>query len=143
MVDSMITAKQTKFVEHFIDTGNATESARRAGYSANSAKVTACRLLNNPDIAAVVRTKRCKIEAEHQLTRARIIKGLLNAINIAEDKADAGALIAGWRELGKMMGYYQPSRAVLRVNPVNKSAFANLEKLSNEELIQMLEPGKE
>lgn len=44
------TARQNVFVEAFIQTGNATESARRAGYSAHTANSNASRLLKQPHI---------------------------------------------------------------------------------------------
>lgn len=42
---SELTAKQARFVNEYIRTLNVTQSAIKAGYSANSAHVTGCRLL--------------------------------------------------------------------------------------------------
>ncbi len=43
---SELTAKQARFVNEYIRTLNVTQSAIKAGYSANSAHVTGCRLFN-------------------------------------------------------------------------------------------------
>ncbi|PVV87176.1 terminase small subunit, partial [Staphylococcus aureus] len=45
---SELTAKQARFVNEYIRTLNVTQSAIKAGYSANSAHVTGCRLLKKP-----------------------------------------------------------------------------------------------
>ncbi|ORO08975.1 terminase small subunit, partial [Staphylococcus aureus] len=47
---SELTAKQARFVNEYIRTLNVTQSAIKAGYNANSAHVTACRLLKKPHI---------------------------------------------------------------------------------------------
>ncbi|AIW27705.1 Putative terminase, superantigen-encoding pathogenicity islands SaPI [Staphylococcus aureus] len=47
---SELTAKQARFVNEYIRTLNVTQSAIKAGYSANSAHVTGCRLLKKPHI---------------------------------------------------------------------------------------------
>lgn len=56
---SELTAKQARFVNEYIRTLNVTQSAIKAGYNANSAHVTACRLLKKPHIKQIyTRTKR-------------------------------------------------------------------------------------
>jgi len=48
-----VSLKQEKFIEEYIETGNATQSAIVAGYSANSASVQGSRLINNKAVAGV------------------------------------------------------------------------------------------
>ena len=54
---SELTAKQARFVNEYIE-HLMTQSAIKAGYSANSAHVTGCRLLKKPHQAIYTRTKR-------------------------------------------------------------------------------------
>jgi phage terminase small subunit len=52
-----LTEKQKRFADYFIETGNATESYKRAGYSVNSdeaARVNASRLLTNANVRAYI-----------------------------------------------------------------------------------------
>lgn len=49
-----ITPKQEKFVTNYLETGNATQSAKEAGYSSGSASVTGSRLLQNKAVATVI-----------------------------------------------------------------------------------------
>jgi phage terminase small subunit len=68
-----LTARQTRFVEHYLVLGNAAEAARRAGYSAHSVSSTVQRLFRKPRVAAAIaaaqaaRAERMRIDAEHVL----------------------------------------------------------------------------
>ena len=68
-----LTARQTRFIEHYLVLGNAAEAARRAGYSTNSVSSTVQRLFRKPRVAAALaeaqaaRAERMRIDAEHVL----------------------------------------------------------------------------
>ena len=65
---SELTAKQARFVNEYIRTLNVTQSAIKAGYSANSAHVTGCRLLKKPHIKQYIQEQKDKIIDENVLT---------------------------------------------------------------------------
>ena len=50
----MLTARKKSFVDHYLSTRNATESAKRAGYSAKTARSLGSRLLTDVDVKALV-----------------------------------------------------------------------------------------
>ena len=56
--------RQKKFVDYYLQTGNATESAKRAGYSAKNAYQVGFVLLRNPKIQTALNTRLEKIESE-------------------------------------------------------------------------------
>jgi len=62
-----MTERQKKFIDYYIQTGNASESARRAGYSADTAEVLGCRLLRN------VKVRRAMDERLEELKSARTV----------------------------------------------------------------------
>ena len=66
-----LTAKQTAFVEHYLTCWNATEAARRAGYSAHTANQQGPRLLVNVgiEVAIAARLSELKMSADEVLTR--------------------------------------------------------------------------
>ena len=47
-----LTTKQAEFIKHYVETGNATESVRRAGYGEQGARTEGSRLLAHADIRA-------------------------------------------------------------------------------------------
>lgn len=53
-----LTGKRQRFVAQFVLDGDGANAARRAGYSAKSAKVIACRLLKLPEIQSAIANQR-------------------------------------------------------------------------------------
>ena len=53
----MLTEKQRRFADYFIETGNATEAARRAGYKAKTARQTGAENLTKPYISAYIKER--------------------------------------------------------------------------------------
>ena len=49
-----MTEKQRRFADYFIQTGNATEAARKAGYSKKNIGENAAKTLKNPKVAAYI-----------------------------------------------------------------------------------------
>lgn len=66
-----LTNKQQLFVEHYLTCLNAAEAARRAGYSAKTARAIGCENLTKPDIKAAIdeRLKEAAMSADEVLRR--------------------------------------------------------------------------
>jgi hypothetical protein len=128
--------KQAKFVDEYMLDGNGTRAAVEAGYAAGSAHVTASRLLRNERIASAVRTKRSELAAKHQVSRDQVVEKLVDAIELARIQGDPSAMIRGWTEIGKLLGYYQPDKAMkVHVNISTQREIQRLETLSDAELV--------
>ena len=58
--------KQKRFADYYIESGNATESYKRAGYIAkgNTAEVTACQLLRNPKVSKYIEERNKGLESD-------------------------------------------------------------------------------
>lgn len=56
--------RQDRFIEHYLETGNATQAAVSAGYSEKSASVTGCKLLQNKAVSGVINEIRRDIAQE-------------------------------------------------------------------------------
>jgi phage terminase small subunit len=98
--------KQIRFVSEFLVDLNGAQAAIRAGYSKNSARQIATRLLSKVHIRALVQKKQKEAEERLQLTRDDIVRGLLKAAQEAKEEGSPMAMIAAYREVGKMLGYY-------------------------------------
>lgn len=59
-----LTPKQKAFCEAYIETGNASEAIRRAGYSPKNADVKGAQILVNPSISAYIAERMAKIDDE-------------------------------------------------------------------------------
>lgn len=58
-----LTPKQKAFADYYIETGNATEAARRAGYSQKTARQMGTENLSKPSISAYIAERMATIEA--------------------------------------------------------------------------------
>lgn len=57
-----LTEKQRRFVDYYVETGNATESARRAGYSSKTAEAIGLENLGKPRIKAAIDARLRELE---------------------------------------------------------------------------------
>lgn len=57
-----LTTKQKNFCEYYLQTGNATEAARKAGYSAKTARVIGPENLSKPDVLEYIESRRAKMD---------------------------------------------------------------------------------
>ena len=71
-----LTVKQQKFINLFIELGNASEAMRQAGYSAKYAAQNADRLLKNPKIAEEIEARMRKLEDASIAKAEEVLKHL-------------------------------------------------------------------
>lgn len=64
--------RQKRFVEEYIQTGNISESAKRAGYSARIAAVVGSEVLRNPKVKAAIDSRLKELESERVATTQEI-----------------------------------------------------------------------
>ena len=107
-------------------------SAILAGYESPQSNLT--------DVAPAIQaalTKEFKKNAEIAgVTREDIIQGLLDAANMGRIAADPMAMIAAYRELGKLCGYYAPEVKKVE-HELGAETLHALENLSDSELMRM------
>lgn len=58
-----LTPKQKAFADYYIETGNAYESAKRAGYSENYAKVSSHKMLENVSLKSYIEERMKELES--------------------------------------------------------------------------------
>lgn len=130
-----LSTRRTQFVAEYAINRNGAAAAVRAGYSERSAKVTASRLLTDANVRAVLAVREAENARVLNVTRNRVVAEIQRAIAVATEKTDAMAMIAGWREIAKMCGFYAPSQSQ-RVTPSPEGAviLEKLRAMSDEEL---------
>jgi phage terminase small subunit len=82
-----LTPKQRKFVQIYVATGNATQSAKDAGYSKRTAYRTGNDNLKKPQIARAIAAETKKATERNELTQDWVIQGIMREA----DFKDAGA----------------------------------------------------
>ena len=131
--------RRARFVQEYAVDLNGTAAAVRAGYAPGSAKVTASRLLSDANIRQLLLSHQSQTARKLELDREKVLTGLLEAVDVARARGDPGAMIAGWREIAKMLGYYAPERAVkVDVSVAAKRVIGQMETLSDDVLLAIV-----
>jgi phage terminase small subunit len=75
-----LTPKQKKFADNYIESGNATQSAIKAGYSKKTAKSVGSENLTKPDIKAYIDKKMREIESDRIMGAQEALEFLTNVV---------------------------------------------------------------
>ena len=81
-----------------------TAAARAAGYNAQLGGP----LMKRPEIQDEIVIQAQSISRDLILSRNDVLQGLLDAVGDAKLQGDATPQIAGWREIGRIIGCYAP-----------------------------------
>ena len=74
------------------------------------------------------------------MTRQRVLDGLLEAVELARERADPTAMISAWREIGRLCGYYAPERVRIGVQASGPNSIFS--RMSDGELLAIAEGGR-
>ena len=105
-----LTIKQERFVQAYIETGNASEAYRRAydadGMKPESIQVKACELLQNGKVAVRLAALQAKAEKRHAITVDDILRELEEARTMAAtlDRPQVNAMVAASMGKAKLLG---------------------------------------
>ena len=93
---------------NFLVTGNGTKAAIEAGFSRVSARATAHRLLTKAALRGAIAVRQGVDAKCVEIERQDVIQGLLEGDAQAKSPANPAAMIAAWREIAKMLGFFAP-----------------------------------
>lgn len=140
--DAPLNDQMIKFVQCIAHYGMApSQAAAQAGYS--SALKMGSNLMRRPNIQKAIQIERQKYEEASQMTRKKVIDGFLEAIEIGKMKADGLVMVAGWREIAKMCGYFAPVQHKIDISIGGSVTMQKLQGLSDHELLQLAESAKD
>jgi phage terminase small subunit len=134
----VLSSQQKAFVQAVAKGDSVAAASLRAGYAH---KTSGYELMKVPAIANAVVTEKAKFEADAQMDRKQVMEGFKEAIEMAKLMADPQAMIAGWREVGKMCGYYAPIETKLKVDITGNVTMTRLTQMSDAELLELIEKG--
>ena len=84
-----LTPKQQAFADYYIECGNATEAAKRAGYSENNVGENAAKTLKNPNVSAYI-AERMEEQARKRVADANEVIEFYTAVMRGEVKDQFG-----------------------------------------------------
>jgi phage terminase small subunit len=113
-------------------------AAKLAGYNPDSGGMIYGRAAR-PDFIEYVKVLQKQNERVSDMTRKRVMNGLLEAIEQAKLLSEPMTQVAGWREIAKMCGYYAPELKKIDINISTQRVMTQLETLSDADLLKMIE----
>ena len=137
MRNEFLSDKRSRFVAEYCVDQNGTQAAIRAGYAPASAYSAAHRLLKKDEIRAAVAERQGEMAEELEISREKVMRGLLEAVEIARLQADPGAMVKAWSEIARMCGYYAPVKQQVDVSVSAKRLVDKFEVMSDAELLRL------
>jgi hypothetical protein len=136
-----LTDKQKIFVDALLHGQTQTMAARSAGYV--QAAIEANRLMKKPKVKEALAQLHRQHERASHMTRKKVMDGMLEAISMAKAQAEPATMVNGWREIGRMCGYYAAEKKIIDINITAKRAVDKLETMSDSELLEMIDTDSE
>jgi len=129
---TLLTTRQRAFVLGVMVTGlSMSAAAVQAGYSTgNHATI----LMRNPNVVSAITIMQQEYSKALDLTIADVQQGMLDAIDVSRATDNALGMIAGWREIGKLIGAYTEKKEV-KISITTPEA---LEDASTEDLLKLV-----
>lgn len=131
-----LTEKQLIFVRSWAAGESIKTASARAGYNDNA--TFAYRMTKMPNVLKVFRDEKRKYEEAGQMTRKRVMEGLLEAIEMGKLVSEPATMVSGWREIGKMCGYYEPVKHTVDINVVGEVTVRQLNGMSDADLLKII-----
>lgn len=134
--DKPLTDMQRAFVKFWAQGESILSASAKAGY--NDGGAYAYRLVRMPNVLRMYEDEKRLYEEASQMTRKRVMDGLLESIELAKLMAEPGTMVSGWREIGKMCGYYEPVQKKLDITINGKVMLDRLDRMSDAELFKVI-----
>jgi len=137
--DKPLTEKQKQFVKFWAQGESIQTASLRAGY--NDGASIAYRMTMMPNILKLKAQYEAEWIEENQMTRKRVMDGMLEAIEMAKLMSEPATMVAGWREVGKLCGYYAPVESRVRVDVTGNVVIDKMNSMTDAELLKIITTG--
>jgi len=135
--DGLLTDMQLMFVKLLVhDNLPKGAAGRMAGYTS---KTSVSALMLNPKVQKAIAEARAEYASTTGMTRQKVIDGFVEAIDLGRIKGDPLAMVSGWREIGKMCGFYEPTKTKVEVSVNGRVMVERINSMSDEELLRLAE----
>ena len=138
MVSRVLTPKQSRFIDEYMVDMNGAAAAVRCGYSPKTSRAIACELLTKPDIQAEMQARGAALARELEVTREKVVRGLLDAFEMARADRQPGVMVSSMAAVAKLLGLYAVETKRLELTTEQSAEQANLTNLSDAQLLALM-----
>lgn len=132
----VLSEKQAAFVDNVMNGDSLDRAAKKAGYYRDQIGNVVAK---SHAVQAALRNARDELSSAAQISRADVIDGFMEAINLARLGADPMTMVRGWTEVGKMLGFYAPEVKRLEITDSQKRLQSKFMSMSDEDLLRVIE----
>lgn len=125
-----LTVKELKFADAVLRGMAERQAAKLAGLKEASV---------GGHVHEYIAAEKHRLAREQMVSRHDVIEGLKEGIEMGRLVSDPGAMIAGWREIGKMLGYYEPERRQVDIAVRGSLTMDQMRELPDHELLKIIE----
>lgn len=126
-----LTDAQKLFVKFWAEGDSIPNAMHRAGY--NDQPSYGYRMAKMPNILVEFNRVKALYEEAAQMTRKKVMDMHLEAYEMAKLMAEPATMVSAAREIGRMCGYYEPTKVRIEVSHTTK-----MEQLSDAELYKVI-----
>lgn len=137
--DKPLTEKAKLFVKLWAQGESISSASARAGYGDGA--TYAYKLARFPQAIALYNAEKAAYEEASQMTRKKVMDGLLEGIEMAKLVSDPNAVITGWKTVGQMCGYFEPVKRRLDINVTGSIQMNRMNAMSDAELLRVIQQG--
>jgi hypothetical protein len=129
---AVIDEKRKVFADAILEGHSQSDALRAAGYHPASAT----NVMRQEDVQTYLAEARAEITDITTIKRLDVLNIFLEAIDMARTMADPGQMINGAKEVGKMMGFYEPE--TIKIETASSSVLASkFKQLTDQELLEI------
>ena len=138
---SDLSSRQEMFAVAYARHHNASQAAREAGYAHGCASVTGARLIANASVLERVHELEAQTAVDMGMSRERLLAELVAAADLAKSLQLPMGIVAAYREIAKICGFYQPERVRVEVDLGGQDVMGRMKLMTDEELLALMAQG--
>lgn len=131
---SVLTEKQSVYVEARLDGKSKKEANALAGYAP-----TDCLSGKSDEVAKALAEGRNQLSDAAQIKRADVLLMLTEAYDMAKLAAEPASMVSAAREIGKMLGFYEPETIKVELSMSQAKLQRKFEVMTDEQLLEIAE----
>lgn len=94
-------------------------------------------ILMRPYVRDMIAAERRQTADDNKITRKMVLDGLKEAIELAKITADPAVMVAGWREIGKMCGFYEAVKVKVDLTSGGATLTTKMMTMSDSDLLRL------
>jgi uncharacterized protein YunC (DUF1805 family) len=138
-VNKPLTDQQKLFVHYWAEGDSIPNAMKRAGY--NDQPSYGYRMAKMPNILALYAKYKKEYEEAGRMTKKKVMDMHMEAFEMSKLMAEPSTMVAAAREIGRLCGYYEPTKLNVNLNVAGNVTMQSMEKMSDAELIRLIEEG--